>query len=206
MGRTVLFGGTFNPFHNGHLALVEGVQCALAPDEVLLMPTGTPPPKGAGAVIGAQHRLAMLRLVAQNTPGVCVSDLEIRRPGPSFTVDTLTALRAQQPHTAFTLLVGGDMLRTFSQWREWRAILRLARVAAVPRQGEDPASLLSAKERLSPFGEVELLPIAPPRLSSSEIRARLRRGEPIEGLVPPYIARYIAQNGLYKAKKEEGES
>ncbi|MCI0340307.1 MAG: nicotinate (nicotinamide) nucleotide adenylyltransferase [Planctomycetales bacterium] len=187
-----MLGGAFDPPHAGHLWLAETARDRLGLDRVLLVPTGRPPHKGA-LEASVADRLEMARLAAAGRAGLEVSDIEARRPGPSFTVETLRELRAALPEgTGLVLLLGADAAADLPSWREPAEIRRLARVAVAPRAGgREPA-----RGRRSPPVD-DPLPEGGPDVSSREIRRRVRAGEPIAGLVPPEVERYIREKGLY---------
>jgi nicotinate-nucleotide adenylyltransferase len=205
-----ILGGTFNPPHLGHLALAHYAREELALERVLLMPSHIPPHKSAEPDPGAQHRLNMCRLAVDGEPGLSVCSLEIDRPGPSYTVDTLNAIHASHPDAELTFIVGADIARTLPAWREPAKVLELARVAVGARAGacdqeviETVASLSRSSEsngvaRGRPgAGEVRFLRMPIVEVSSSIVRERVSRGENVEQLVGPAVASYISEHGLY---------
>ncbi|MBQ3093671.1 MAG: nicotinate (nicotinamide) nucleotide adenylyltransferase, partial [Clostridia bacterium] len=121
-----LFGGSFDPIHEGHLALVRGMAAALSLDRVILMPTGQPPHKIKATDTGDAHRLAMCRAAVENDPLITVSDHEIQKGGASFTVDTLEALTAAHPSDEWFLLMGADMFLSLASWKRIEDIARMA--------------------------------------------------------------------------------
>ncbi|MCK6481100.1 MAG: nicotinate (nicotinamide) nucleotide adenylyltransferase, partial [Planctomycetes bacterium] len=176
--RVGILGGSFDPVHLGHVALAEAARDRLALDRVLLVVARSQPLKPGGPAAGGEDRLAMVRLAVEGRPRLEASDLELRRPGPSYTVDTLRALRtALPPGAELLLLLGADALAEMPRWREAAEVRRMASVVAGLRAGA-PA----------PAGADLLLDAAPPALSSTEIRRRAAGGEPLEGLVPPAVA------------------
>ena len=135
--RTGLFGGTFDPIHRGHLAAIEAARRQLGLDEVLVVPAGSPRLKARRPEASGSHRLEMAKLAAGAWPGVAVSDIEIRRPGPTYTVDTLEALA---PGRDLVLLLGADALRQIGLWRRPDRVLQLSQPAVLARPGQpDPA-------------------------------------------------------------------
>ena len=124
MDKLGIFGGTFNPIHNGHVSLAKHYIQALGLDELLVIPTKQPPHKSAPDLAPASARLRLCRLAFAGVPEAVVSDMEIVRSGKSYTVDTVAQLRAMYPHAELYLLVGSDMFLTFSQWRQWQRILQ----------------------------------------------------------------------------------
>lgn len=200
MRKIGVFGGTFNPIHNGHVHLARGYLRALGLDEVLFIPTNVPPHKEAGDVLPPAHRLAMCRLAVQGQPGLAVSDIEIRRAGKSYTVDTLRALAQEYPGDTLYFLMGADMFLTVNEWNGFDEIARLAVLCTASRhEGEWPGLQAHARLLERQYGarcHIEAIPVLD--VSSTQVREALARGEDARGLVPPPVADYIAQNGLYK--------
>jgi nicotinate-nucleotide adenylyltransferase len=187
-----LLGGTFDPIHLGHLRAAESVREALALDRVAFLPAGAPPHRGE-PVSSALDRFAMVCLATAGHPRFLAWDAEVRRPGPSYTVDTLAALQAERPGDAFVMIVGSDTYPEMATWREPDRLFRLCTVAVVDRPGEEgslPPALGSDRPvtRVSGPG----LPI-----SATAVRERVRRGESVRYLVPDAVSEYIEKRGLY---------
>ena len=177
MKRIGIFGGSFNPIHNGHIALAQAVlrQCAL--DEVWLMVSPQNPLKRNSAdLLDDYLRLEMAQKALEGVEGVKACDYEFRLPKPSYTWNTLQHLSKDYPDCRFTLLIGGDNWAHFTRWRHWKDILRCHNVIVYPRD-EYPGTI-----------DVPLLDV-----SSTEIRQRVRAGESIEGLVPAAIEPLVRQ-------------
>jgi nicotinate-nucleotide adenylyltransferase len=187
----------FNPPHLGHIALARAAATQLNLDRVLLTPVLVPPHKPAKWDPGAEQRLLMCRLAAQDDPLVDVCTLEMERPGPSYTVDTLRAIHANQPDAELTLILGADMARTLGSWREPREILKLARLAVAERDDVSRREVLDALAPVAGAERVAFLDMAPRDISSSRIRRHLAAGEQIEELVGAEVATHIAANELY---------
>jgi nicotinate-nucleotide adenylyltransferase len=187
----------FNPPHAGHLALARAAANELELERVLLTPVLVPPHKPAKWDPGAEHRLHMCRLALQGDPRLGVCTLELERPGPSYTVDTLRDIHAGNPDAELTLIVGADVARTFGSWREPREILRLARLAVAERDGSARWEVRDTLAPLGGEGRTVFLEMAPHDISSSLVRRRLTAGEPIEELVGAAVAGYISQHELY---------
>jgi nicotinate-nucleotide adenylyltransferase len=187
----------FNPPHIGHLALARAAAGELGLDQVWLTPTLVPPHKPAKWDPGAEHRLNMCRLAVQCDPHLSVCTLELERPGPSYTVDTLKGIHTSNPDVELTLVVGADMALTFGSWREPREILRLAGLAVAQRDGSARKRVLEALAPLGGRERTAFLEMAPCDVSSSLVRRRLTSGGPIERLVGAKVARYIAEHELY---------
>lgn len=191
--RLGLFGGTFDPPHVGHLALAEQARDQLGLDRVRFVPAGNPPHKQGRVRTPVAHRVAMTRLAVRGNPAFEVSTLEARRPGFSFTVDTLRALHRRHPDTAFWLVLGADSLDDFPRWHDPGGILELAALAVAVRPGAGRRRLPRALAR-----RVTWLDNAGLDVSSSELRRRVRSGRSIRYLVPDAVAAYVRRRGLYR--------
>jgi nicotinate-nucleotide adenylyltransferase len=192
-----ILGGMFNPPHVGHIALARAAADELELQRVLLTPVLVPPHKPAKWDPGAEHRLQMCLLAVRGDPRLGVCTLELERPGPSYTVDTLRSIHARNPDAELTLIVGADMALTLGSWREPQEILSHSRLAIAEREGSSSRHVLEA---LEPFGgekRAVFLEMAPHEVSSSLVRRRLTAGEPIEELVGAEVAGYIAEHELY---------
>ncbi len=190
--RVGLFGGSFNPPHLAHLIVAEQVREQVGLDQVLWVPCHTPPHKDERELAAPHHRLAMVRLAVEGNPFFVASDVEIRRGGRSYTIDTIRALQTQHPEWELTLILGEDSLRTFHTWRAPEEIV--ARVPLIvyrrpkaPAHPVDPRFLARTT-----FVEAPLLEI-----SATEIRRRCREGRSIRYLVPEPVRQYIIKNQLY---------
>jgi len=191
-----ILGGTFNPPHRGHLALARHAQAELGLERVLLMPAHSAPHKGEEGDPGPERRLEMCRLAVGGEAGLEVCALEIERGGPSYTVDTLRAIKQGDPQADLTFIVGADMARTLPAWREPRALVGLAGLAIAEREETGREEVLRA---LAPLGaRMTFLAMPMLEVSSSQVRERVKAGEPIEGLVAPAVAEYIAAHALYR--------
>ncbi|MDZ7269995.1 MAG: nicotinate-nucleotide adenylyltransferase [candidate division KSB1 bacterium] len=197
--RLGLFGGTFDPIHIAHLIVAEWVREEMGLDRVLFVPAALPPHKTDRMLSPAWQRLAMVRLATAGSPWFEASDLEIRRGGVSYTIETVRALRQQyklQPHELF-LIIGSDSLKDMGSWREPESIFAESAVVVVPRPGFDPS------EAPPQFASKATLIAAPlVEISSSEIRERVRSGKSIRYLVPPGVERLINEHGLYRHPSE----
>ncbi len=197
-----ILGGTFNPPHVGHIALARHALDGLALDRVLLVPAHTAPHKsGAAHASAAQdpgpvHRLRMCQLAIEDVEGLAVCDVELERGGLSYTVDSLTAIHASDPDAALTLILGADTAQTISSWREPQRLLELAQLAVAARAGAGHERGLDTPEG----ARVRFLEMPAVAVSSSLVRERVAHGEAIEELVGAAVARYIEENGLYRAR------
>lgn len=193
MRRIGVFGGTFDPPHLAHLTLAEWAREELRLDRVIFIPAARPPHKQRRRVSASATRVAMTRLAVRGNPAFRVSTVEVRRRGPSFTIDTLRDLHRVHAGARLFLLLGEDSLREFDTWREPRGILQLARIAVAGRPGT------GARRRGGP----PFTHLSSPEfhVSSSAIRARVRRGRSIRYLVPDAVANYIAKHRLYRSHR-----
>ena len=218
----LLYGGTFDPVHAGHLAIARAAAQALS-QPVFLLPAADPPhraPPGASA----QDRAAMLELAVDGDASLRVDRRELQREGPSFTIDTLAEVRAEiGPRAPLVWVLGLDSLRQLHEWREWRRIFELAHVLGVERPGTstEPRWLQAQSPRVheelarrwrepagladGPAGGYAPLPIRPLREeSATEVRRRIAEGGDWEGMLPAPVARYIRSHGLYGAGSGAG--
>ena len=203
MARTAVFGGSFNPIHYGHLLLADEVLDALALDRILFVPAAIPPHKSPAYLAPAADRYAMVELAVAGHPKFAVSDLELRRAGPSYTVDTLEALRI--PREDVFLIVGSETFLDLLTWREPRRVARLARIVVVPRVGSafDPESDAVRKVvreiGLEAIDEEPLIVRATSLpISASDLRRRVREGRSVAYRLPESVAAYIQAKRLYR--------
>ena len=187
----------FNPPHVGHLALARASASDLGLREVLLTPVLIPPHKPAKWDPGAEHRLRMCQLAIDDDPRLGVCTLELKRPGPSYTIDTLRSIHASDPDAELTLIVGADMASTLASWREPREILKLARLAVAEREDRSRRDVLDALAPLGGEARIEFVKMPRLDISSSLVRKHVTSGEPIEKLVGGEVAAYIAEHELY---------
>jgi len=196
-GQKLCFGGSFNPIHIGHLLVARAVAEQKNFRRVVLIPTGLPPHKQATAELAAaDQRLAMCQLVAKEDPLFEVEDLELRRPGPSFTLDTARTLKARG-WDSVNWLIGADMLAFLPNWHQPLELLREVTFWVVrrPNHAVDWSTLPSEYRFLrSQVVDGPLIDI-----SASNIRQRAHQGLPIHYLVPPAVERHIAERGLYRS-------
>jgi nicotinate-nucleotide adenylyltransferase len=199
VARVGILGGTFNPPHLGHLAIARAALEELALERVVLMPVHTPPHKREQQDPGPEHRLAMCRLLAEGTARVEACALEIRRPGPSFTVDTLRDIHASHPDAELTFLIGADSASTLPSWREPAALLELAGLAVAARSGSDRERVLRAIASIAhDRASVEFLHMPETDVSASMVRAKVAAGDTVEELVGGAVSDYIDEHHLYR--------
>ena len=192
-GRRIgLFGGSFDPVHRAHLALAQSALAVLALDEMRWIPAGHAWQK-ARRLTDAAHREAMVRLAIAGEPRFVLDRREIERAGPSYMFDTVAALQAEQPGAQCFLVIGADQYAGLPSWHRWRELLARVTLAVANRPGQAPPA---AAGQGDPAHCVVPLPMLD--ISSTAIRAKVARGEPIDALVPPAVARYIDQHSLYR--------
>jgi len=180
-------GGTFDPFHRGHLEPVLHARGAMQWDRLLYVPAWKQPFKQDRDTASGYHRFAMAVLATQTYDWMFVDDVELRRGGTSYTVDTLDELHRRHPGATFDWIIGEDNVAQLSQWREAERLFAMARFVVLTR-GARTASAPNVV-----YAETPLVPV-----SSTEIRQFVREGKPIDAFVDPLVARYIQHNGLYK--------
>ena len=199
--RLGVLGGTFDPPHVGHLLLAEEARLALGLGQVLFTPAGGPWRKAGQELSPREDRLAMVRLAVADNPHFAVSALEIEREGPSYTAETLAALRDQfGPETELFFIMGADSLADFPHWRQPQRILELARLAVAERpEPEDVPLEEGLADDLARAMRERVVWLDMPRIdiSSTAVRDRVRRGLSIRCWVPPAVEEYIRQHGLY---------
>jgi nicotinate-nucleotide adenylyltransferase len=195
-----VLGGTFDPVHLGHLKAAEAVTARLGLDETLFMPAGQPWLKAGARITPAAHRVAMLRLALEGKPPFRLSTMEIERPGPTYTVDTMAELKDKiGMATELYFIMGWDNLAQLPRWREPSRLITLCRIVAV-RRVDFPEPDLAKLETAIPGLAARVILLHEPRIdiNSSKIRQRLASGEPIGGMVPETVVAYIAAHGLYR--------
>ena len=196
-----ILGGTFDPVHNGHLAVAEQVRALLKLEEVVFVPAGQPWLKTGRSITSAEQRIKMLRLAIAGKPYFRLSAIEIERAGPSYTVDTITQMKAQLGmEDELVFIIGWDKLYELHLWKDLLRLLEACRLAAVPRPGYSMPDLASLEAAIPGAAQrVELLDMPLMDVSASEIRRRVARGQSISALVPRAVAQYIDQHALYSA-------
>lgn len=196
--RVGLFGGSFNPPHLAHLALARLARDELMLDEVRWLPAGQPWQKPGEHMAASAHRLAMVQALIDNEPRFVVDNRELRRQGPSYTIDTVRELMAETSgaETHWFLIIGQDQYARFDTWREWPALLQAVTLAVAAREEQPvqpPAALLE-----HPHRQV-LLPLPRHDISATAIRQQVASGDAVSRLVGDAVARYIEQHSLYRA-------
>jgi nicotinate-nucleotide adenylyltransferase len=196
--RVGILGGTFNPPHLGHLVCAQEAYIQLGLDHVTLIPARIPPHKPVDDEPGAAHRLELCRLAVAGDERISVSDIEVRRDGTSYTVDTLSELHELAPDTELSLIVGGDVAVGLPRWREPERVLSLTTLAVARRRGTPRAEVVRALAGLRGAERTEFFRMPRIAISSTLIRERVRAAQPIRYIVPDQVSAYIEQEGLYR--------
>lgn len=218
-GRLGILGGTFDPIHLGHLAVAETARRRLSLDAVWIVPALVPPHRASGPAASAFHRFAMAALACADRPGLDPCDIELDRPGPSYTADTLRRLHAQG-YSALQLffITGADAFAEIASWRDYPAVVTLSHFVVLSRPGlaasrlPDRLPALANRMRLAHDGDattvdthepqIHLVDCVTPDVSSTAIREHIRNGRPISTLVAPPVEDYIRRHGLYQVRQD----
>ena len=203
MRRVGVLGGTFDPVHYGHLVIAEEVYATLQLTEIVFVPAGQPPHKTKVEITAAEHRLKMLELAIASNPHFTISRVDLDRPGPSYTVDTLQLLRKQWgEHTAIYFIIGGDSLEDLLSWHDSSGILeQLTHLVAVGRPGYSGSeAFYDSLEARLPGIKQRLLVVDAPQfdISATDLRQRVAEGRPIKYQTPDSVESYIVQYSLYR--------
>lgn len=214
----LLFGGTFDPVHNGHVAMAREALVESVASQLTILPAGDPYQRGRLPLASAVHRTAMLHIAFAGTEGVSIDTRELERHGPTFTIDTLRVLRQiYGDNVPLTWLIGGDAFAKLDSWHQWQSLFTIANFAVVLRQGQPHpvktagtalTSLLANRQieacalSRSPFGKYALLAAVVPSVSSTDIRGRLKNHQSIHGLAPDGVCDYIEYHKLYDPEEK----
>ncbi len=200
--RIGVVGGTFDPIHLGHLAVAKAALTCGGLDRIYLVPSARPPHRRP-AEATADDRLAMARLAAAGLDRIEVSDAELRRAGPSYTVDTLSELRAQHPDVEIFLVLGWDAAREIRQWHQPERVLELARILVLNRPGLAPPSEADLRAAGLDPERVVLCAEGTPDIQATRVREVIAAGGPLDGLLAPSVADHIRERGLYRRRDRE---
>ncbi len=199
--RLGIIGGTFDPIHLGHLGIAEAARSKFALDRVIFVPAAAPPHKGGRSIAPAADRLAMISLAIAGKPYFAASDIEMRREGPSYTIDTLDEFSALNPDAKIFFIVGADSLLELHQWHHAKELASRYDFIIVGRPG---SPLPSAEQLAAHFGQKAaeklcsgILTVEPYDVSATEIRRRVAEGKNLSRLVTDEVAGYIIDKGLY---------
>lgn len=202
--RLGIFGGTFDPIHIGHLVVAQVALEEGGLDRVLFVPAGINPLKVGRRITDGHHRLAMVQRALQDCPQFAVTSWELDRPGPSFTVDTVTHVREQYPEAELFLIIGADNLRLLPKWKSVEGILEEATILALNRPGEDLKSSCQMMLALYPHVNEHIRIVDMPGLdiSSTWLRDRLVKNLSVKHLLPAEVIRYSEENKLYEPESQ----
>ncbi|NNM45442.1 nicotinate-nucleotide adenylyltransferase [Knoellia koreensis] len=189
--RLGVMGGTFDPIHHGHLVAASEVQTRFGLDEVVFVPTGQPWQKSDKEVSPAEHRYLMTVIATASNPRFTVSRVDIDRPGPTYTIDTLRDLRQERPDAELFFITGADALAQILSWKDADELFELAHFVGVTRPGYE------LSESGLPADRVTLQEVPAMAISSTDCRARVERSEPVWYLVPDGVVQYINKYRLY---------
>ena len=218
MKSLLLFGGTFDPVHNGHTAMATAAMAETGVAHLIVFPAGNPWQRSRLPVAAALDRASMVQIAFADTVGASIDTRELERQGATYTVDTLRELRQLYGDNAsLSWLIGGDAFARMDSWYQWQSLFTFANFAVVVRQGE-PHPMFAASATLttylanrqtgagalgnSPCGKVAVLAAAVPPVSSTELRARLKNHQSIRGLAPDAVCDYIEQHHLYEQQEK----
>ena len=196
--RIGIFGGTFQPIHNGHLLLAEHALKALSLDSVLFVIDRIPPHKEISGGANTEERVALLNLALEENNSFIPETMELKREGKSYSFDTLTELHERMPESDLFFLMGSDMLRSFTTWYNPEGISKLATLVCTERAGQNGGEAETAIDLEHRYGTSVILLDSVSDLSSTEVRNRVYNAIPIDGLVPPSVAHEIYYRGLYQ--------
>jgi len=191
--RLGVMGGTFDPIHFGHLVAASEAMAHFKLDKVIFVPTGDPWQKQE--ITASEHRYKMTQLAILGNSNFEISDLDVKRPGPTYTVDTLRDLNSEYPNADLYFITGADSISQIQTWKDVDQIWGLAQFVGVSRLGHD------LEVPKSPQGAISLLEIPALAISSTDIRGRVKAGKPIDYLLPDAVIGYIEEHNLYQGNK-----
>ncbi|MGC9063173.1 MAG: nicotinate-nucleotide adenylyltransferase [bacterium] len=189
-------GGTFNPIHYGHLVAAEEARSQFSLDQVIFIPSGQPPHREPCSIAPAEDRYIMTALAITTNPYFNISRMEIDRPGPSYTIDTVKSFKQLHPDSTIFFITGLDAILEILTWRDPYELVKIVRFIAVTRPGYNPDHLKMLDREI--LDNVSLLEIPGYAISSTMIRERVALGKPIRYMVPEPVEAYIKKHGLYK--------
>ena len=204
MISVLVFGGTFDPVHNGHLAIAHQARVATGAEAVWFVPAALAPLRDPPEA-SPEQRFELLDAAcgAWGPPGLAVLDIAIRRGGVSYTAEVMDTLRAEYPDLDLAVLVGADAARTINRWHRADDLLGRERFVIVNRTGAPPLDPVEAEGLGFAAPRTTLLTLDSPDISAAEVRRRCARGEPLDGLVPDVVASLIAAKGLYRSNRDD---
>ncbi len=196
--RVGIFGGAFNPVHNGHLNIADTFYEDLCLDKLLFVPTANPPHKSSAGLLSGAHRVNMLKLALENKPYE-ISTIEFERAEKSYTYNTLVELKKFYPEADFFLIIGADQIINFEKWYRYSDILDMVTLCASARESEEEKQIIiKSAQRLGIQDRFYMSGRAVLRVSSSEIRDKIKNGSDVSKLLPKKVFDYISEKGLYR--------
>lgn len=202
MGKTVIFGGTFNPIHRAHIKMLEETAKLSFVDKILVIPTKIPPHKSFIDSLSGEIRLQMCKIATKDIKKVQCCDIELGLPDKSYTINTVNVLLEQNKDTEFSILIGGDMLDSFKKWYCYKELLKKVSLLVVKRNTINDEKFEIAKRKLeNENAEIIVLDIETEPISSSEIRERIKLGENVEEYLTNDVLEFINKNNLYRSLK-----
>ena len=200
MGIIAIFGGTFNPIHIGHREIIEEILNIQAVEKVIVIPTKIPPHKTVSYMASEQDRVAMCKLATKDLSRVEVSDLELKREGKSYTVDTVRALSNLYPDKDIAITIGADMVVTFDEWKDYKTILSSAKIITFARVGTDFSEYSDGIKFLENLGgDIYSVNKRISNVSSSMVREALKSNDDVEQYLSEEVLKYVRDNNLYRA-------
>ena len=192
-----VFGGAFNPVHNGHMHLLGCYFDALKLDKVILIPTSDPPHKSSDGLISGGHRINMLSIACKENPKIEISDIEFRLEGKSYTYNTLLELKKIYPNDRLFLIIGADQYLYFPNWYRAQDILNMVTVVTAAREEKEFRELTDFRQKNKNMENTVISSAQPVPVSSSQIREGIKNGENVSSLLPDGVYQYIMDNNLY---------
>lgn len=196
--RAGIYGGAFNPVHNGHINLANRFIEIAKLDKLFVVPTSVPPHKSGENLVSGDDRLCMLELAFNGNDKIKVSDAEFKREGKSYTYDTVMQFRREYPDADFYLLIGQDQFLTFDKWYKYEELLKQTTLCTAARENNSREALLDFAKNFLGVSNCIIADFEPIVVSSSEIRDKIKNGESAAGLAPQKVLDYIEKKGLYR--------
>ncbi len=198
MGVVAIFGGTFNPIHKGHTEILEHLSAVKEIDTILLIPTKFPPHKESPYLADGSHRMAMCEIIAKKFSKVVVSDIELKREGKSYTIDTIKDVKKLYPDSDIAITIGADMTVTFTEWKNYLELLKTVKIYTFGRVGIDNDKFLESIDYLSSLGgNIELIDKKITDISSTQLRNTVAEYPFVSGLIDKDVYNYMKLYGLY---------
>ena len=193
-----LFGGSFNPIHDGHIHLAKSINDEVRLDKIIFIPSKISPHKSNKEYVSNEHRFNMCKLAIQDIPNFEVSDFELSREGISYSIYTVRYFKEKYPTDELYLLIGSDMLLTFNEWKEYQEIMSKVTLAVISRENGDYDTLLKKSKELSKYGKIIIPKVSPIEVSSTGIRKNIRFNKDYSCNLNEKVVQYIKSNNLYR--------